>query len=133
LFSSEALRACSHKQRRETKKAQSAAGRAVRDFLTPLGLYSRPRQECRRPNPVSSAAGTAEPKSCQLRCRNRRASILYLSSNLSGPILPPRASFLPKQPVLSGKLPSFPNETSKNHLSVRKNISFPEQIPIFPL
>lgn len=38
----------------------------MRDFLTPLGLYSRPRQECRRPNPVSSAAGIAEPQSCTL-------------------------------------------------------------------
>ena len=35
------------------KKAQSAAGMAVRDFLTPLGLYS-------------AAAGMAEPQSCHL-------------------------------------------------------------------
>ena len=91
----------------------------MRDFLTPLGLYSRPRQECRRPNPVSSAAGMAEPQSCTL------AVTLAAQSCLPEPHSSPINQFRPE---------NYPPSRTKHQIidfPFGKTIHFPDKHSYF--
>ena len=91
----------------------------MRDFLTLLGLYSRPRQECRRPNPVSSAAGTAEPQSCTL------AVTLAAQPSLPEPHSSPINPFCPEN------YPFPRTKHQKNTFPFGKTTHFPDKHSYF--